>query len=85
MNEHKNLRSLRLSTGKFFSAQSFHQLGPVLAPRTSADMQHRKVRKGICAAELKDVVLWKYHYSAAQKAVAQKPRLISALESASLR
>ena len=48
-------------------------------------MQHSKVRKGICAVNLKDVVLRKYHYSATQKAVAQKPRLISALEPASLR
>ena len=42
-------------------------------------MQHSKVRKGICAVNLKDVVLWKYNYSAAQKAIAQRPRLISAL------
>ena len=41
--------------------------------RTSADMQHSKVRKGICAANLNDVVLWRYNYIAAQKAVAQKP------------
>ena len=47
-------------------------------------MQYRKVRKGICADNLNDVVLWKYHYSPAQKAIAQRPRLISALESASL-
>ena len=43
-------------------------------------MQHSKVRKGICAVNLKDVLLWKYNYSAAQKAIAQRPRLISALE-----
>ena len=51
-------------------------------------MQHSKVRKGICrkdgtsrAAKLNDVLLWKYNYSAAQKAIAQRPRFISALES----
>ena len=42
-------------------------------------MQHSKVRKGICAINLNDAVLWKYNYSAAQKAFAQRPRLISAL------
>ena len=42
-------------------------------------MQHSKVRKVICAAILKDVVLWKYNYSAEQKAIAQRPHLISAL------
>ena len=53
--------------------------------KSSADMQHSKERKGICAANLNNVVLWKYNYSAAQKAIAQRPSLISALESASLR
>ena len=43
-------------------------------------MQHSKVRKGICAANLNDTVLWKYNYSAAQKATAQMPSLISELE-----
>ena len=42
-------------------------------------MQHSKVQKVICAAILKDVVLWKYNYSAAQKAIAQMPRLIFAI------
>ena len=42
-------------------------------------MQHSKVRKGIYAANLNDAVLWKYDYSAAQKAIAQRPRLASAL------
>ena len=36
-------------------------------------MQHSNVRKGICAVNLKDVVLWKDNYSAAQKAIAQWP------------
>ena len=48
-------------------------------------MQHSKVREHNCAANLNDVVLWKYNYSAAQKAVAQRPILISELEFASLR
>ena len=42
-------------------------------------MQHCKVRNGICAINLNDAVLWKYNYSAAQKAIAQRPRLISEL------
>ena len=48
-------------------------------------MQHSKVREHNCAANLNDVVLWEYYYSAAQKAIAQMPRLISAQESSSLR
>ena len=44
-------------------------------------MQYRKLRKSICAANLNDVMLWEYNYSATQKAIAQKPRLISALVS----
>ena len=43
-------------------------------------MQHIKVRTGICAANLNDVVLCKYNYSAARKAIAQRPRLISVRE-----
>ena len=43
-------------------------------------MQHSKVRERICAANLYDVVLWEYYYSAAQKAITQRPRIISALE-----
>ena len=43
-------------------------------------MQHSKVRKGVFAVNLNTVLLWKYNYSAAQKAIAQRPRLISALE-----
>ena len=57
-----------------------------------ADLQHGKVRKGICRndgtsrpANLADVVLWKYNYNTAQKAIAQRHRLISALEFAFLR
>ena len=41
-------------------------------------MQHSKIRKGIFAVNLNTVLLWKYNYSAAQKAIAQRPRLISA-------
>ena len=48
-------------------------------------MQLRKLRTGICAANLNDVMSWEYNDNAAQKAIAQKPRLISALEFASLR
>ena len=48
-------------------------------------MQHSKVRKGICAVNLKDVVLWEYYYRAAQKAIAQMPSLISALEICAIR
>ena len=51
-------------------------------------MQYRKLRTSIClkdgtsrAANLNDVMLWEYNYSATQKAIAQKPRLISALVS----
>ncbi len=42
-------------------------------------MQHSQVRKGICAVNLNDVLLWKYNYSAAQKAIVQRPSLIYAL------
>jgi len=42
-------------------------------------MQYRKVRKFICAADLNDVELWNYNFSAAQKAMAQRFHLISAL------
>ena len=42
-------------------------------------MQTRKVRKGICAANLNDLVLWNI-IRTAQKAIAQKFRLISELE-----
>ena len=48
--------------------------------RTSADMQHSKVRKGISVANLNYFLLWEYNYSAAQKAIAQRPRFISAVE-----
>ena len=42
-------------------------------------MQYRKVRKGICTADLNDVELWNYNYSAAQKAMAQRFHLISSV------
>ena len=49
-------------------------------------MQHIKVRNGICrkdgtsrAVNLNNALLWKYNYSTAQKAIAQRPRLISEL------
>jgi len=41
-------------------------------------MQHSKVRKGICAVNLNDAPARKNNDSFAQKAPAQRPRLISA-------
>ena len=41
-------------------------------------MQYRKVRKGICAANLNDAPARKDNDSIAQKAIAQRPRVISA-------
>ena len=43
-------------------------------------MQYRKVRKGICATNLNDAPARKDNESVAQKAPAQRPRLISELE-----
>ncbi len=43
-------------------------------------MQHSKVREGICAANLAYAPARKDNDSFAQKAPAQRPRLISALE-----
>ena len=48
-------------------------------------MRHSKVSKEICVTNLNNVVIWKYNCSAAQKAILQRPRLISELESTSLR